>query len=108
MAVVDSASDIRVLSLQIDHLHESMDAMKEAMCSMAEAVNKLAIVEDRQSQANDRLGKIDETISKLDDRLRTLEVSEPMQTTVTDWVLRAMWALAAAAVMFVAAKAGLI
>ena len=101
-------SDMRVLSLQIDHLNESVGAMQEAMCRMADAVNKLAVVEERQSQAAEGISKLDDRLGKIEDRLRTLEIAEPMQTQATDWVYRALWAVAAAAAAFIAAKAGLI
>ena len=94
--------------MRIEHLHDSVDSMQEAMCRMADAVNKLAVVEERQSQAAEGISKLDARLDKIEDRLRVLEVAEPMQSKVTDWVLRAMWAIVAAAAMFIAAKTGLI
>jgi len=41
------------------------------------------------------------------ERLRRLEVAEPMQAKAAEWVQSAVWAAAAAAVMFMAGKAGL-
>ena len=106
--ITTAESDLRVLAVRIEHLHDSMDAMKEAMCSMAEAVNKLAVVEDRQSQSEERQAKLDSRLDRIEDRLRAVEIAEPMQSAVTDWIMRAVFAAAAAAVAFIAAKSGLL
>ena len=74
---------------------------------MSEAVTRLALVEERQAAASTALERLVQTLEKVDERLRRLEVAEPMQAKATEWVQSAVWAAAAAAVMFMAGKAGL-
>jgi ssDNA-binding replication factor A large subunit len=81
--------------------------MRAAIERMSEAVTRLALVEERQAAASTAIERLVQSLEKLDERLRRLEVAEPMQAKATEWVQSALWALAAAAVMFVAGKAGL-
>ncbi|TSE34713.1 hypothetical protein Tchar_01217 [Tepidimonas charontis] len=80
--------------------------MRAAIERMSEAVTRLALVEERQAAASTAIDRIAQSLEKLDERLRRLEVAEPMQAKATEWVQSALWALATAAVMFVAGKAG--
>ena len=88
-------------------IRESVDEMKSAMKELASAITRLALVEERQAATSTALERLGEALEKLDERLRTLERSEPMQTKASEWVMSAVWALCAAAAMFVAGKAGL-
>lgn len=81
--------------------------MRAAIERMSEAVTRLALVEERQSAAATVIERVVQSIEKLDERLRHLEVVEPMQIKAAEWVQSAVWAAAAAAVMFMAGKAGL-
>lgn len=89
-------------------IRESVDEMKSAMKEMASAITRLALVEERQAATSTALERLGEAQEKLDGRLRRLEVAEPMQAQSSEWVRNAVWALAGLAVMFIAAKAGLI
>jgi len=99
---------IERLTHHIQRIRESMDDMKGSMREMASAVTRLALVEERQATTSSTLERLGKTLENLDNRLRALEVSEPMQNQASEWVRNAVWAAAAAAVMFVAAKAGLV
>lgn len=81
--------------------------MRAAIERMSEAVTRLALVEERQAAASTAIEHLVESLGKLDERLRRLEVADPTQTKAAELVQSALWALAAAAVMFVAGKAGL-
>ena len=89
-------------------IRESVDEMKSAMKEMASAITRLALVEERQAATSTALERLGEALTKLDERLRRLEVAEPMQAKTAEWVQSAVWAAAAAAVMFMAGKVGLI
>ena len=81
--------------------------MRAAIERMSEAVTRLALVEERQTVASTAIERIVQSQEKLDERLRRLEVADPMQTKAAELVQSAVWAAAAAAVMFMAGKAGL-
>jgi len=49
-----------------------------------------------------------QSLEKLDERLRHLELAEQTQAKTAAWVQAALWALAAAAAMFIAKRVGLI
>ncbi len=91
----------------IQRIREDQRAMRAAIERMSEAVTRLALVEERQAAASTAIERFVQSLERLDERLRRLEVAEPMQSKAVEWVQSAVWAAAAAAVMFVAGKAGL-
>jgi chromosome segregation ATPase len=98
---------IERLTHHIQRIREDQHAMRAAIERMSEAVTRLALVEERQASASSAIDRLAHTLEKLDERLRRLEVADPMHTKAAEWVQSAVWAAAAAAVMFVAAKSGL-
>lgn len=103
----DDVVRIERLTHHIQRIREDQHAMRAAIENMSEAVTRLALVEERQSAASTAIERLVQSIEKLDERLRRLEVAEPMQAKASEWVQSAVWAAAAAAVVFVAGKAGL-
>lgn len=99
---------IERLAHHIQRIRESQDKMEATMGKLADAVTRLALVEERQSAASSALERLGDAIEKLEGRLRKLEIAEPLQAKTSEWVMGAVWLAAGAAVMFVAAKAGLI
>ena len=104
----NEAARIERLTHHMLSIRESVDEMKGAMKEMASAITRLALVEERQAATSTALERLGEALTKLEERLRRLEVAEPIQAKAAEWVQSALWAAAAAAVMFVAGKAGLI
>ena len=103
----NEAARIERLTHHMLSIRESVDEMKGAMKEMASAITRLTLVEERQSSTASAIERLAGSIEKLDERLRKLEVSEPLQAKTSEWVQSAVWAAAAAAVMFIAGKAGL-
>ncbi len=105
----EADSDIRIerISHHIQRIREDQHAMRAAIERMSEAVTRLTLVEERQAAASTAIERLVRSLEKLDERLRRLEVADPMQTKAAEWVQSALWALATAAAMFVAGKAGL-
>ena len=99
---------IERLSHHIQRIREDQHAMRTAIERMSEAVTRLTLVEERQAAATTAIDRLAQTLEKLDGRLRHLELAEQTQAKTTAWVQSALWALAAAAVIFVAKKVGLI
>lgn len=103
----DDVVRIERLTHHIQRIREDQHAMRAAIERMSEAVTRLALVEERQAAASTAIERLVQSIERLDERLRRLEVAEPMQAKAAEWVQSAVWAAAAAAVMFIAGKAGL-
>lgn len=103
----DDVIRIERITHHIQRIREDQHAMRAAIERMSEAVTRLALVEERQAAASTAIDRLAQTLEKFDERLRHLEVVEPMHAKATEWVQSALWALAAAAVMFIAGKAGL-
>ena len=99
---------IERMTHHIARIREDQHAMRTAIERMSEAVTRLALVEERQAATSQAIGRVMETVEKIELRVRSLEIAEPMQAKAAEWVQSAVWAAAAAAVMFMAAKAGLI
>ena len=98
---------IERITHHIQRIREDQHAMRAAIERMSEAVTRLALVEERQTAASSAIDRLAQALEKLDERLRKLEVSEPLQAKTSEWVQSALWALATAAAMFVAGRAGL-
>ena len=103
----NEAARIERLTHHMLSIRESVDEMKGAMKEMASAITRLALVEERQAAVSTTTERLVQSLEKVDERLRRLEVSEPLQAKTSEWVQSALWALATAAAMFIAGKAGL-
>ena len=106
--------DGSVLHADVGVIKTSMTSFSDGMDRLTKAVTQLAVVEERQThaqQAQERLFKAHDEIrvdvKAVAARVSELEKSEPGQTRAAEWVDRAVWAAASAAVMMAAAKAGL-
>jgi hypothetical protein len=102
-----SEDQIIGLARDIHHIRADQEAMRAAIERMSEAVTRLAIVEERQGAASQAIERVMTIVEKIDERVRTLEVSEPMQAKTSEWVQSAMWAAGSAAAMFAAHRVGL-
>lgn len=87
---------------------ESTVKLETSMQRMAEAMTRLVLIEERQVNVTNAVERTVASLQQLDERVRVLEVSAPIQQQTASWVAKAVWAAAAAAVVFVAAKAGLV
>jgi len=99
---------IERISHHIQRIREDQHAMRTAIERMSEAVTRLALVEERQAAASTAIERLVQSLEKLDERLRHLELAEQTQAKTAAWVQAALWALAAAAAMFIAKRVGLI
>ena len=105
--IAHKVSKIDVLVEATRKLEEQQSRLEMSVAKMADAITRLALVEERQATTSTALERLGDAMEKLDDRLRKLEISEPLQARSSEWVMNAVWAAAAAAVMFIAGKAGL-
>lgn len=101
-------SDMAVLSQRLETLHEDVGEVKTALKALSEAITKLALVEERQSQTSQALERAFIAIERIEARVAKLEGSSAENRRINIWVDRAIWALAAAAAMFMVKKVGLL
>jgi methyl-accepting chemotaxis protein len=99
---------VTVLSARLQALHQDVGEIKSAMNSLSAAITKLALVEERQAMASQALERAFKSIERIEERLQALEKADAHNRRTNKYVDTAIWAAAAAAVMFVAAKAGLV
>ena len=99
---------IERITHHIQRIREDQHAMRAAIERMSEAVTRLSLVEERKSAASTAIERLVQSLERLDERLRHLEVAERTQAKTTAWVQAALWALAAAAAVFIAKKVGLV
>lgn len=109
------AKQLANLHADVGDIKAGMADFKDGMKELAAAILKLALVEERQAntaQALERafklLEKLDQKVDSVAERVHALEKSEPMQAKTSEWVERLLWAAASAALMFIAAKSGLV
>jgi division protein CdvB (Snf7/Vps24/ESCRT-III family) len=99
---------IERLTHHIARIREGMDEMKSAMKEMAQAMTRLALVEERQTNTTTAMDRMGKALDKIDARLTTLETNAPINNKTAEWVEKAVIAAATAAILFVAAKVGLV
>ena len=103
----DAVVRVERIAHHIQRIREDQHAMRAAIERMSEAVTRLALVEERQAAASTAIERLAQSLERFEERLRRLELAEPLQAKATEWVQKAVWAAAAAAVMFIAGKKGL-
>jgi seryl-tRNA synthetase len=103
-----SEAAITILSSRLQALHADVGDIKSAMNALSAAINKLALIEERQSAANQALERAFKTIERIEERLVALERADAHNKRTNKYVDSVVWAMAAASLMFVAAKVGLV
>lgn len=97
-----------VLAERIRRLHADVGEMRGDMRALVQAVTKLTIIEERQMNAGESIRRAFDMIESVSARVGELEAAQPAARNAHTWVERAVIALVAAALMFVAKQTGLI
>lgn len=97
-----------LLNQRLSMLHEDVGEMKTVLRELTSAVNKLALVEQQQVQMAQAIERAFGTIEKIENRVTEIEKRLPEVTRTSIWVDRAVWSTAAAAVVFILKKNGLL
>lgn len=100
--------NVSILSTRLEALHSDVSEIKSAMNNLSAAITKLALVEERQTAASAALERAFNAIAKIEERLVVLERADAHNKRTNKYVDSMIWAAAAASVVFVAAKAGLV
>ncbi len=99
---------VAILSSRMETLHQDVGDIKNAMNTLSAAVTKLALVEERQANATAALDRAFKAIYEVERRLVEIEKKVPEYSKASIWIDRGIWGAAAAAVVYVAKKVGLI
>lgn len=100
--------NLELIAARMQSLHEDVTEMKDVLRELTSAITKLAVVEERQAQTSQAMERAFKTIEKIETRLSRLEQMAPITKQTTDWVGKAVWAAAAALIMLVAIKVGVV
>lgn len=110
----------------IEILVHKVTKMETSLEKMADAMSRLAVIEDRQTSDKAALERafsaiqktdekcaaaLDKVLTKIelnDKRIDELEKAAPLYNQTQQWVSKGMWAIVAAAAMYVAKKVGFI
>ena len=108
MPTSNETKSVELLSAQIAVLHDDVGEVRSVLRELTSAITKLALVEERQAMATDALNRAFSAISKCEGRLSEIEKKMPSFDRTALWVDKAVWAAAAAALVYIAKAAGLI
>ena len=103
-----SEEDHKVLVYKVDLLSSTISEMSSNMKTLSESMNRLVLAEERISNVVSTNLRIQQDMDSLDIRVRSLEVSESSNKRTVSAVDKFIWALAAASIIFVAVKTGLV
>lgn len=102
---------IQVVAERINSLHEDVtelrDTMKESVREMSQAIQTLVRLEEKQLALNQTAEETKQNFKSLESRVDALEREQPMTKQVVSWVMKGVYAIVAAAAMFVAKMLGL-
>ena len=96
-----------LMDVKISMLHQDVSEMKTVLRELTSAITRLALVEERIAIASAAQERAFAAIDKNETRIAKIEQKLPEYSRVSIWVDRGVWAAAAAAVLYVAKKVGL-
>ena len=99
---------VATLNARLTMIHQDVGEMKNVLREMTTAITKLALVEQAQAQSVKVQERVTTALDKLEARVAEIERRMPDVARTSVWVDRALWAVAAAALMYVAKKTGLL
>ena len=102
------ASVAEVLRVQLNALHADVKNMEDVLKELTTAITKLAVIEERQTHAHLAIERAFGVLIKLEERVGKVETQMRDSQRTSVWVDRAVWAAAAAAVMYIIKKTGLL
>ena len=104
-----------VIVHKVTRMATDMDKLANSVERMSESVQRLALAEERIGQViasierlNKRLDDGSEKFEAYEARIQRVELANVTHAKSDQWIDRAVWGAAAAAVMYIAKKAGLL
>jgi len=97
-----------IMEAKLTMLHEDVGDIKTALKELTSAITRLALVEERIATTAAAQERAFKAIAGMQDRLTEIEKKMPEYSRTSIWIDRGVWAAAAAAVMYIAKKVGLV
>lgn len=92
----------------VTKIEGDIEGIKDALKDLAASVNRLAVVEERLGNTNQALERAFKALEKIEARISVLEKAAERSQDTTRWVDKAIYAIVAAAVMYVGQKVGFV
>lgn len=99
-------SGLAIVAQRIETIHSDITEMKSALRDLTAAITKLALIEERQANFASAQERGFKLLADIEKRVEVLELERPTNQRVSQWVDRALWAVAAAFVMLILNLAG--
>ena len=96
------------IEVKLDLLHDDVTDMKSVLKELTAAISRLAVVESDQNHIRAAQERTFVVLEKVEARIAALEALSVTSKQTNKWAENAIWAVAAAAAMYVAKKVGLI
>ena len=96
-----SGSEITLLSLKFDVMHNDVAEIKGAMRELTSAITKLALIEERITVTTSAQQRAFDAIRELENRVGVLEQKVPLNDKTTVWIDRTVLAIVGATLMFI-------
>ncbi len=101
--------DQEIVNLKISSMAETIDRMSKAVEKISESINRLVLLaEERISHVVEMHSRMQNKIDEIEKEQVEMKIKLANSTRAVTIVDKMIWALAAAALIFVAAKTGLI
>ena len=97
-----------VLETKLAMLHDDVGDIKSVLKDLTSAITRLALVEERMATTNAAQERAFKAIAEMEKKMVEIEKILATQNRTTVWVERSVLAIAAAALIFVAKKVGLL
>lgn len=89
--------ELHIIEAKMGRLHEDVGEIKQTLKSLTEAITKLALVEARQLQSEAAIDRAFKAIEKVEFKVETLNKYAGKNNITSEWVQRFVWAIVAAA-----------
>lgn len=89
--------ELHIIEAKMGMLHEDVGEIKQTLKSLTEAITKLALVEARQLQSEAAIDRAFKAIEKVEFKVETLNKYAGKNNITSEWVQRFVWAIVAAA-----------
>ncbi len=97
-----------VINLKINSMADTIDRMSKAVEKISESMNRLVLAEERISHVVEMHSRMQNKIDEIEKEQVEMKIKLANSTRTVSIVDKFIWALAAASIIFVAVKTGLV
>lgn len=100
--------DTEILSAKVNAMADTIDRMSRSMEKISESMDRLVRAEERISHVVEMNAKMQDQLDDLKEEINNMKITVAGSQRTSGIVDKFLWALAAATLIFVAAKTGLL